>query len=62
MATEVNLKPGWLSRDTRRAANRVHEWSAPKPAAMPRSERQDPSQSEVQSSGMPEGSSDNDRS
>lgn len=28
MMSEVKLKPGWLIRDTRRAADRVHEWTA----------------------------------
>ena len=27
MIAEVNLKPGWLARDVKRAAERVLEWS-----------------------------------
>jgi hypothetical protein len=51
MATEVNLKPGWLSRDARRAANRVQEWSVPQ--AAPMTKEQDSAESKVHSADQP---------
>jgi hypothetical protein len=52
MATEVKLKPGWLSRDTQRAADRVHQWSGSRNPSSQRSERQETDHSQVPSPGQ----------
>lgn len=36
---EVNLKPGWLIRDVRKASERLHEWQMTKYGRIEESEK-----------------------